>query len=378
MKKTKIFAAYLPQYHETEDNNKFWGKGYTDWTAVKNAKPQFDNHKQPRIPLNNEYYDLSDIEVIRKQAQIAKKYGISGFNIYHYWFKNGKQELEKPAELLLSHPEIDIEYFFTWDSGSWKRTWSNVSGNDWAPTFDSVRNNNEPAILVEGGYEDIVAWKKHFQYLLRFFIDPRYLKIDNKPVLLFMDTGNQDILKQMEKCWNELAREKGFSGMYLASRRRLFLDKSPFNRSFLYQPEFSAWGKRRAIETRLTKYFGINFKTSLPVRYMYDYSRVWTRILKEESKHKKGVIPGCFVSYDDTPRRGEKAMVVTGASPNKFFEYFCKFYYMVCKNNRDFMLITAWNEWGEGAYLEPDEEYKEGYLEAVSKAVKDVNEKYKL
>ena len=95
--KTKVFAAYLPQYHETEDNNKFWGLGYTDWVGVRNAKPQFDGHKQPRVPLNENYYDLTNYESIIWQANLAKEYGIDGFNIYHYWFKDGKQELQKPA-----------------------------------------------------------------------------------------------------------------------------------------------------------------------------------------------------------------------------------------------------------------------------------------
>lgn len=111
MKKTKIYTAYLPQYHATEDNNRFWGEGFTDWVGVRNAKPLFDKHNQPKIPLNNNYYNLSDFKTIQWQADLARKHGVNGFNIYHYWFKDGKQELEKPAELLLSHSEIDIEYF---------------------------------------------------------------------------------------------------------------------------------------------------------------------------------------------------------------------------------------------------------------------------
>ena len=175
MKKTKIFAAYLPQYHETEDNNKFWGDGYTDWVGVRNAKPQYEGHKQPKKPLHDNYYNLLDVDVIRKQAKLAKENGIYGFNIYHYWFKDGKQELEKPAELLLENKDIDISFFFTWDNASWKRTWDNIPGNDWAPAFDiNDGENRSRGVLVEFSYGDKNKWKEHFDYLLNFFRDNRY------------------------------------------------------------------------------------------------------------------------------------------------------------------------------------------------------------
>ena len=372
MTRTKVFAAYLPQYHETEDNNRFWGKGYTDWVAVRKALPQYEGHIQPKIPLNENYYDLSDIQAIRYQAQLARKYGIDGFNIYHYWFKNGKQELEKPAELILSNPDIDIEYFFTWDSGSWKRTWSNVPGNDWAPNFDQQTPvTTGEAILVEGGYEDRDAWLRHFRYLLKFFRDKRYLKIDNKPVLFFMDTGSFDELSKMYKCWDEEARNNGFGGVYLASRSRVMFNKTAFNRSFYYEPEYSAWGKRRAIETRITKLTGITFKSKCPVRYIYDYDLVWRRILKREAKRRDNMIPGCFVSYDDTPRRGKKAMIIQGGTPDKFYQYFKELYSLACRNDRELLLLTAWNEWGEGAYLEPDSITKFEYLEAIGRVLRE-------
>lgn len=168
MKKTKIYTAYLPQYHATEDNNRFWGEGFTDWVGVRNAKPLFDKHNQPKIPLNNNYYNLSDFKTIQWQADLARKHGVNGFNIYHYWFKDGKQELEKPAELLLSHSEIDIEYFFTWDNSAWKRTWSSVAGNDWAPLFDS-NGKNGVSVLVDFEYGGPDQWRKHFEYLIPFF-----------------------------------------------------------------------------------------------------------------------------------------------------------------------------------------------------------------
>lgn len=109
--KTKIIAMYLPQYHETEDNNRWWGQGFTDWTSVKTSEPLFEGHRQPRVPQNANYYDLSEVENIKWQAKLAKKYGVYGFGIYHYWFSTEKQTLTKPAELLLEHKEIDMPFF---------------------------------------------------------------------------------------------------------------------------------------------------------------------------------------------------------------------------------------------------------------------------
>lgn len=372
MEKTKIFAAYLPQYHETEDNNRFWGKGYTDWTAVKTAKPMFEGHNQPRVPIENNYYNLLDPDVIKKQVELAKLYGISGFNIYHYWFKDGKQELERPAELLLSLKELDIEFFFTWDNNSWRRTWGNVEGNDWAPAFDGSLNCNSPATLVEFEYGAEEQWNKHFEYLLDFFYDDRYLKINNKPVFMFVCNTEPQILKAMGAHWDILAKKAGFDGLYLVTKKKNFFSRNLFDAVYNYEPETSAWGKRRAIDKRLNSTFKKKIKRDEPVKYNYDYDVVWKRIIKSAKKHVNNEIIGTFVQYDDTPRRGKDAMIVSGASPEKFGKWFGELYKFCCKKNVEFMLLTAWNEWGEGAYLEADTVCEYDYLRALKKVVESV------
>lgn len=364
MKKTKIFAAYLPQYHETEDNNKFWGKGFTDWVGVKKAEPQFEGHQQPRIPLNNNYYDLSNKASITWQADLAKKYGIDGFNIYHYWFKNGKQELERPAELLLSNPQIDIQYFFSWDNCSWKRTWSNLPGNDWG-SADEKNSNQTSGMLAELDYGGEAEWNSHFEYLLPFFKDKRYLKINGAPVFAFMTAIQPDRLQVMGEYWKILAKKAGFSGLYLISQKSYSKEKVHFDNVFIYEPIRSSWGMRKMVESKAKEFLNIELKSKSKVKYLYEYDYVWKRILRRTKKSRGRTIPGCFVQYDDTPRRGKNAGVIIEATPAKFKKYFNSFYAMCCKNNVDFLLITAWNEWGEGAYLEPDTVYKEKYLEVI-------------
>ena len=138
MKRPKIIAMYLPQYHSIQENDKFWGKGFTDWVTVKNAKPLFAGHRQPRIPLNNNYYDLSIEQNVIWQSKLARAHGIYGFGVYHYWFNNETNILTRPVEIIRDCNDVDINYFLAWDNANWKRSWSNVEGYDWSPLQDKL------------------------------------------------------------------------------------------------------------------------------------------------------------------------------------------------------------------------------------------------
>lgn len=370
MKKTKIYAAYLPQFHETEDNNKFWGKGFTDWVGVKKSEPLFIGHHQPKVPLNDYYYDLSKVDAIKWQAELARKYKIDGFNIYHYWFKNGHKTLQTPAENLLKHSEIDIGFFFSWDNTSWVRSWGNISGNAWAPSFDGEKQNS-PVTLLEFSYGNEKDWKDHFDYLLPFFEDKRYLKIDNKPVFALMRTSEDETLKKMHDYWNAEAIRAGFAGITMLTNVKMFGNYSLLDGQFTYEPRYSAWGKREAVDVRLDKYLHIKKKQK---GYRYDYEQVWKKIIKNAKCNKnKNIMFGATVGFDDTPRRGEKARILINASANLFEKYFSQLYRISCHNNKELLFITAWNEWGEGACLEPDTENGYAYLEALKKAVESVD-----
>ena len=149
----KVIANYLPQYHSIPENDAWWGKGYTDWVAVKKSTPLYEGHNQPRIPYNNNYYSLDDLDTVKWQAEIARKYGVYGFGIYHYWFNSQMHLLDKPVLILEENKDIDINYMFIWDNSTWKRTWSNVDfSNDWAPLYEnegSQINKQGTGILAE-------------------------------------------------------------------------------------------------------------------------------------------------------------------------------------------------------------------------------------
>ena len=159
------FAFYLPQFHETKENNEWWGKGFTEWTHVNGAKSLYKGHRQPIAPLDKNYYDLMNKESVEWQTSLMHQYGVDGLVYYHYYFR-GQKLLEKPAENLLKWTDIDQPFFFCWANHTW---------------YQAI--NGVKKVLREQTYGTQEDWDDHFQYLLPFFRDDRYEKIDNKPVL---------------------------------------------------------------------------------------------------------------------------------------------------------------------------------------------------
>lgn len=368
--KTKIIAMYLPQYHETEDNNKWWGKGFTDWTSVKTSEPLFKGHKQPRVPMNSNYYDLSEMDNITWQAELAKRYGIYGFGIYHYWFSTEKQTLTKPAELLLEHKEIDMHFFFAWDNNSWVRTWSKYKHNTnaWSPKVDGKleEDNTNNGFLAQLDYGEEKDWKAHFDYLNKFFADPRYVKKDNKPLFILWNYTDKERLKAMCSYWRKLAIEAGYDGLYLMNRYNSYDALDGFDSLFTYEPMFSAWQNKNIFKRAINK-FKDQFVKEKDLTF-FDYDEVWNSILKNaKDKKKENIQFGAFVSYDDSPRRGKQGKVIVGESPEKFERYLKQLKVISEEQGKEYIFLTAWNEWGEGAYLEPDEDNGYKFLEAVKR-----------
>lgn len=220
--KIKIIALYLPQFHNIKENSEWWGENFTEWVNVKNAKPLFENHVQPKKPLNDNYYNLLDPKVQEWQSKIAKEYGIFGFCYYHYWF-NGRMLLEKPMERMLTNKNVDIPFCICWANDTWTRGWV-----------------GEPNVVlmqqVYGGKED---WDAHYQYLKPFFFDKRYIFKDDKP--LFVIYKPQDIPEcdQMMEYWNELAKKDGFKGICFAYQTiTMDIDRNPLREKFDYDIEF--------------------------------------------------------------------------------------------------------------------------------------------
>lgn len=358
----RILCMYLPQFHTFKENDEWWGKGYTEWVAVKRAKPLFKGHVQPRVPLDKRYYDLVEEgeKTWRFQAEIARKYGIYGFSIYQYWFK-GKQLMNRPMEILLEHKDIDINYCITWANETWTRTWYGL----------------ESEILMKQEYGEESDWKMHFDYLLQFFKDERYIKIDNKPLFQIYRSFDIKKLDEMLKCFNKWAIDAGFNGIYVTSGKTAGAQEersSLIDGYYFFEPGYTLKHDFRKIDE-------IKYNISVLIKSIINKvspkkllersipaSAILNRIC--ERKYKENEFPGLIPDWDNTPRRSYKGLVYKGTNP----EYFKKCLKVLKEkkdgHKTDFVIINAFNEWGEGAYLEPDEYRGYAYLEAIQEVSK--------
>ena len=258
----KVIAFYLPQFHEIPENNEWWGEGFTEWVNVKKAQKLFDGHNQPRIPLNNNYYNLLDNNVKKWQVELANKYGVYGFCFYHYWF-NGKLLLEKPVEQFLKDKSLNIHYCICWANEHWTNAWA----------------GKQAKVLIEQKYGTEKEWKEHFEYLLPYFKDERYIKEDNKPLLIIYRPELIDCLKDMLEFWDKEAKKNGFAGLNFAYQHTGYTvsqncDETLFDYALEYHPNcaqiFMGMNKKhlmnkltKEIATFFEKKFKINIREKL-------------------------------------------------------------------------------------------------------------------
>lgn len=364
----KLIALYLPQFHEIPENSEWWGEGFTEWTNTKKTKPLFRGHYQPRIPLHENYYCLLDANVMVRQMCLARRYGIYGFCFYHYWYC-GKKLLEKPVELLLTNKDANLPFCFAWANESWTKTWHGAKGNK--------------EVLIEQKYGERPDWENHIQYLCTFFEDNRYIKIDNKPVLLVLHLNHIENLKEMLCIWNKELQKRGFQGIYLVSMKRGY--RGERIRGFKEDASMDFEPGRTMNELDLSKQKDCEWLAAyrqkvekIPIlnricRKEYDYKKLCETALAR--KHLKNEFRGIFTGYDDTPRRGYHATVVRNSQPDIFGRYLKKTICESCRENKEFVFINAWNEWGEGAYLEPDEKYGYAYLNEVRRVMNEIHDR---
>lgn len=354
--KSKIIAMYLPQFHRIPENDVWWGEGFTEWTAVKSALPEFVGHRQPRIPLNNNYYDLMDKRTMEWQAELAKKYSIVGFAFYHYWFQDGRQILEKPAKNLLKWTDIDMPFCFSWANETWARRWNKFSnGFDWAAKFSTTFDGGHDGILMKQKYGNNDAWKKHIEYLIPFFQDRRYIKYQNRPVFIIYRPEDIYCLPDMLECWNRILREYNIPELYLIGtlHRGSILNNQIVDAGMLHMP---SCGIQKEYSKRDNN--GI---------VHIDYNACWNYVLSANFDFLayKDTYMCALVDYDDSPRNGKRSTVFDGVTPEAFKCNFENMYKLACDRGNEFVFINAWNEWGEGMYLEPDTYNDYKYLEAI-------------
>lgn len=360
--KPLIIAFYLPQYHPTPDNDKWWGKGFTEWTNVGKAKPLFKGHYQPHVPADLGYYDLRLPEVREAQAELAKEAGVSGFCYYHYWFGHGKQELELPFNEVLKSGKPDFPFCLCWANESWHSKFWKIDGTV------------EKKTLIEQQYGDPAEWEQHFYHVLPAFKDKRYMKLGGKPIFMIYKEYHFDKVQSFISLWNELAVKNGLPGVYfIAQVIRDFNDKHVDE---LINKGFNAINTVGLLEVRERKRsFWQKCKDKLGLKifglpYAYSYSKVYPDFISPIDGREE-VYPTIIPNWDHTPRSGRAGYVLLNSTPQLFAKHIKQVLSLVLPKREEshIIFLKSWNEWGEGNYMEPDLKFGKGYIEALRSEV---------
>lgn len=364
--KSKLLSIYLPQFHTIPENNEWWGKGFTEWTNVKRGHPYYPGHYQPREPLYDDYYDLSDLRVLERHTREARKAGIYGFCFYHYYFQ-GRTLLEKPIESYRDRSSEQFPYCLIWANQSWARTWYRAQiGNK---------------VLLQQVYGKEEDWERHFDYLLPFFKDNRYIKVNNKPVYIIYLPQDINCRRKMFELWQKMAKRNGFDGIYLIAMNT-GSGKDTISRFYDAFMEFEplstiradqSW--RRCLQDWKAEHIDqihsgqCSIQNWLWSKNAFSYNYLCRCIEKKVERAGSQIFPGVFAGWDNSSRKDEEGLIVTGSTPQRFRRHLHTIVSMAGKQGKEFVFLNAWNEWSEGAYIEPDKKYGWGYLKAVKSAL---------
>lgn len=345
----RYIAFYLPQFHPIPENDHWWGKGFTEWRNVSKARPNFVGHYQPRLPAELGYYDLRVDSILEQQAELAKRYGVYGFCFYYYWF-GGKRLLEEPIEKMLESGKPDMPFCLCWANENWTRRW----------------DGKENEILIsqthsESDDEDVIL------DLIRYFRDPRYIRIDNRPLILIYRVSLFPDFAVTALRWREICRREGIGEIYISMVESFELIHAEFNpRQFgcdaavEFPPQGLADAKQPSGEVINPEFQGL-------VADYRDLAVFYATRELPAYKRFRGVMPG----WDNTPRRQNNSFCFENSTPGAFQAWVeevteqtrCQFF-----GDESIVFINAWNEWAEGAYLEPDQRFGHAYLEALRNA----------
>lgn len=378
-KRARVIAFYLPQYYPVKENDEMWGKGFTEWRNVAKARPNFKGHYQPQLPADLGFYDLRIKEVRQEQAKLAKEAGIEGFCYWHYWFGNGRRILEMPFNEVLNSGEPDFPFCLGWANHSWSnKTWQKLDRFQKDVTFIEQ---------IYPGEEDYI---NHFQEVLPAFKDHRYITVDGKPLFLIYAADQIPDPEVFISTWNRLAKENGLKGIHFVARTA---STGSLNPKISRKEMFSSVNKRYddllakgfdAISSSTLKQADIMVKgyymkmlnlflerKSIQFGYeRYDYEKIINHLYYPEDK-REDVYPQLIPRWDKTPRKGHDAQIYYNSTPEAFKKSI-DIALDTIKDKPDdkkILFLFAWNEWGEGAYMEPDIKFGHGYLDALRERI---------
>ena len=342
----RLIAFYLPQFHPIPENDQWWGEGFTEWTNVRSATPLFPGHRQPREPGELGAYDLRDPETRLRQAELARAHGIHGFCYYHFWV-GGRQLLERPFSEVLASGAPDLPFALCWANEPWSRRWDGSEHDVLQPQMYSA--------------EDDLA---HIRALLPALADPRAIRVGGRPLLIvyqgwalpearrLTDTWRAEVLRAGLPDLHLLAVETGWDAGWDAT-------EVGFDGKVRFQPQFSVLRETERVQV-----------PEHPALLVYDYRRAWP-VLSDPPAVAYRTYETVFPGWDNTPRRGPSGVVLHDATPDLYERWLTKAIERARARppGERLVFINAWNEWAEGAYLEPDTDHGRAYLEATRRAL---------
>lgn len=348
----KLVSFYLPQFHPIMENDKWWGKGFTEWTNVSKAVPQFQGHYQPHFPGELGFYDLRVPEVMERQVELAKMYGIRGFCFYYYWF-NGRRILEKPLDQLIQS-DIDFPFCLCWANENWTRTW----------------DGEEKEILLEQNYGE-ESLEQFITDLEPYLKDRRYLRVENKPLVIIYRPALIPNLKKTVAKWREYCKANGIGDIYILGvyvKSWGFSDYKKFGLDGMVEfPPHSTYESGASLMNDRVVKLNNDFHGMV-----FDYQDYVESKKYSVNNNLEGLHRGISPSWDNTARRGANATVYYGSTPALYKKWLSDLIHYT-KNSftkeKQIVFINAWNEWAEGAHLEPDRKFGYAYLEATREAL---------
>lgn len=350
----KFIAFYLPQFHEIKENNEWWGEGFTEWTNVTRGLPRFKGHFQPKLPRDLGFYDLSGVQTLNRQIEIAKQYGIFGFCFHYYWF-SGKRLLDKPLDLFLEHKEIDFPFCICWANENWTKRWDGL----------------DQEILIKQDFieEDLSTFIPDLQ---KYLEDSRYIKIDGRPLIIIYRPTLIPKIKKVLESWKAQAKELGFGEPIWAAVQAFGLDnptKLGFDLALEFPPHKVSQNLapvNKRYELLDPNFNGLIIDTIDVIKKSEYFSAVTDFPL----------IKGVFPSWDNEARKKGSGITFVNSSPPVFKKWLRSCSQYATEKpvfGESIVFINAWNEWAEGAYLEPDQYNGYAYLDVVKNVAKKYN-----
>ena len=379
--KARVIAYYLPQFHPIPENDEAWGKGFTEWTNVAKAKPQFRGHYQPHIPADLGFYDLRLPEIREQQAALAREYGIEGFCYYHYWMGRNKLLLQRPFQEVLESGKPDFPFCLCWANHEWT-----------TKTWQKDGKNKVIAPMEYGGEKD---YTEHFNYVLPAFKDKRYITIDGKPVFVIYDPYHFKDVSIFMEIWRKLAKENELPGIYFIAQiantstikrnadgtltrviPNLKDSKEVYNNILaLGFDGINSYGKSRGemcYQGKTMRIIKQLWHKKLPCfpSLKLEYSKVVSNFFAPEDKWDN-VYPMIIPGWDRTPRAGNSEGIYINSTPENFKKHIEQALSLIEAKPQEhrILFLKSWNEWGEGNYVEPDLKYGHAYLDAIKENI---------